>query len=113
MKESYLKYLPLGVFSLALGKLLVVSPTWESAAVALVAGLVAAAFELKSVDKQVEAFETKHSEKLKALEAKVEVMTAVINNHAKAYEDMKTHVSGLNLARNLKSSVQTPIEKIF
>lgn len=113
MNEKYLKYAPLAVFCLALGKLLIVPATWEGAAAALVAGFVAAAFELKSATKYQEAFEAKHGEELRKVKAQIELMTGVINNHAKAYEDMKTHVSSLNLARSLKPSAPTQIEKIF
>lgn len=113
MKESYLKYLPLGIFSLALGKLLVLPATWEGAAVALVAALLAGAYELKNRDKELQALKEQYDKDIKELKAKDEILTAVINNHAKAYEDMKTHVSGLNLARNLKPSAPTTIEKIF
>ena len=110
--EKYLKYLPLGLFCLTIGKLLYVA-TWEGAATALVAGLLAGAYELKNQDKKVAELEDRFAIKIKELEDRAEVLTNVINNHAKAFEDIKTHVSGLNLARNLKQSQSAPIQKSF
>ena len=111
--DKILKWSPLALFSFTIVKLLIFPATWEGAATALVAGLLAGAYELKNRDKELRAIEERYNAQIKALEDKDEILTNVLNNHAKAFEDIKTHVSGLNLARNLKQSTQTPIQKIF
>ena len=111
--EKYSKYAPLGLFCLSLVNVLVRS-NWESVVLAGVAALLAAAYELKGQDKKVKELEQKLEAQAKAAEARYEVLATAINNHAKAFEDIKTHVSGLSLARNLKQSQEkAPIQKIF
>lgn len=111
--EKYIKYAPIALFCLTIGKLIILPASWESAATALVVGLVAAAYELKSQDKKVLAMEARFDAKVKELEAKNVVLIDTLNNHAKAFDEVKTHISGLNLARNLKQSTSTPMQKIF
>lgn len=111
--QKYVKYAPISLFCLTISKLLILPATWEGAATALVAGLLAGAYELKSQDKKVKEMEARFDTSIKELQAKDEILTNVLNNHAKAFEDVKTHVSSLNLARNLKPSQPTQMQKIF
>jgi hypothetical protein len=112
--EKYIKYTPLALFCLAAGKLLVLTPTWEGVASVLVAGLLTGLYEWKNHDKAIEAIEARLDAQTKASEERYEILANAINTHAKAFEDIKTHVSGLNLARNLKQSqAAAPTQKIF
>jgi hypothetical protein len=112
--EKYIKYTPLALFCLAAGKLLFLTPTWEGVASVLVAGLLTGLYEWKNHDKQLEALEARLNAQEKAEKERYELLATAINTHAKAFEDIKTHVSGLNLARNLKQSqTAAPTQKIF
>lgn len=111
--DKYAKLLPLGLFCLTIVNLMA-RPSWEAVGAAAVAALLAGAYELKAQDKRVKELEEKIEAEKKASELRYEVLAAAVNTHAKAFEDIKTHVSGLNLARNLKQSQQAaPMQKIF
>lgn len=102
--EKYLKYIPLALFGLTMGKLLVFPATWEGATVALVAGLLAGAYEFKN-----------HDKKFKEIEAKLEIVTNVVNNHAKAIEDTKSSMSTIKIAQQLSSQkvASNPVQRVF
>lgn len=111
--EKYIKYAPLALFCLTVGKLLF-SATWEGAATALVAGALAGVYEWKNYDKKLKALEARLDAQEKSEIARYDVLAEALNNQAKAFEDVRTHVSGLNLARNLKQSQSAaPTQKIF
>lgn len=101
--EKYAKYVPLALFCLVAGKLLVFPATWEGAAAAMVVGLLAGAYEFKNQDK-----------KITELEEKLETVTNVVNNHGKAIENTQSGVSALRLATQMKQqTVATSPQRIF
>lgn len=102
--EKYTKHAPLALFCLTMGKLLIFPATWEAAAAALVAGLLAGAYEFKN-----------HDKKLKELEQKIELISTVVNNHAKAIEDTKSGLSTMKIASQLQTQKITanPIQRVF
>lgn len=104
--EKYIKYAPLSLFCLTIGKLLIFQPTWEGAATALVAGLLAGAYEWKNQDKRIQEMEASQAKINKELDAKIELVSNVVNNHAKAIEDARSGVSALKLATQMRT--QTP-----
>ncbi len=104
--EKYIKYAPLSLFCLTIGKLLIFQPTWEGAATALVAGLLAGAYEWKNQDKKIQEMEASQTKINKELDAKIELVSNVVNNHAKAIEDARSGVSALKLATQMRT--QTP-----
>ena len=102
--EKYLKHIPLALFCLTIGKLIILSPTWEGAAAALVTGLVAGAFEYKGQDK-----------KIQELEKRIETVASVVNNQAKAIEDTRSSVSTMQLARQIQTQRANidPVQRVF
>lgn len=102
--EKYAKYIPLALFCLAVGKLLIFPATWEGAAGTLVVGLLAGAYEFKNQDK-----------KIKELEDKLETVTLVVNNHGKAIENAQSGVSALRLATQMRQQTtpSTPAQRVF
>jgi uncharacterized protein involved in exopolysaccharide biosynthesis len=103
--EKYIKWVPLSLFTLTLGKILIVGATWESVGLAFIAGALAALYEHKNQDKAV-----------KTLEAKMEVLATTINNQAKAIEEIRNSVGSVRIAQQAKSLQPTPsapMQRIF
>lgn len=90
--EKYIKHLPLALFCLTIGKLLIVGANWEGAAVALVAGLLAGAYEFKNQDKR-----------FKELDVKIENIITAANNQAKAIEEIKNSLGSVRIAQQARS----------
>lgn len=113
--EKYIKHAPLALFCLAIGKLLVFPATWEGAAAALVAAVLAAGYEFKNHDKKLLEMEANYDKKTKELEAKIEIITTVVNNHAKTIEDTKGSMSAMKLAQQIQSQkiAPNPVQRVF
>jgi hypothetical protein len=104
--EKYYKFLPLGLFCLVVGKSLITGASWEAAAVALVAGLLAGAYEFKNHSKQVES-----------LNKRIETAIDVINAQGKAIEELRISVSSVRLGQQAKAISTQPakqeLQRIF
>lgn len=113
--EKYTKHAPLALFCLAIGKLLILPATWEGAAAALVAGLLAGAYELKNNDKKNKELQDKIDNMTKDLAQKIDLVSAVVNNHAKAIEETKSGMSTIKIAQQLQSQKITsnPVQRVF
>lgn len=104
--DRYTKYMPIGLFCLIIGKLLIIGANWEGAAIASVAGLLAAAYEFKN-----------HSKQVKTLEDRIEVVVDTVNAQAKVIEELRLSLSSVRLTQQAKTiSTQpskTELQRIF
>ena len=101
--EKYLKHIPLAFFGLSIGKLLIFPATWEGAACAFVAAILAAFYEYKNQDTQI-----------KELQKTVTAVEIAVNNQAKAIENAQSGVSALKLATSMRTPTSTPsTQRIF
>lgn len=96
----------MGLFCLIIGKLLITGANWEGAALATVAGLLAAAYEYKNHSKQVEA-----------LEKRIETIIDATNAQAKVIEELRLSLSSVRLTQQAKTISSTPakteLQRIF
>lgn len=104
--QQYVKYLPIGLFCLIIGKLLITGANWESAVLATVTGALAAAYEYKN-----------HSKQVKALEDRIELVVDTVNNQAKVIEEFRLSLSSVRLTQQAKTistqPAKTEIQRIF
>jgi hypothetical protein len=103
--EKYIKWIPLSLFCLTMGKILILGASWESVGLAFISGALTALYEYKNHDKQV-----------KALEKKVEDIISAANNQAKAIEEIRSSLGSVRIAqqaKNLTGPAQTPMQRIF
>lgn len=96
----------MGLFCLILGKLLITGANWEGVALATVAGILAAAYEYKN-----------HSNQVKALEKRVELVVDATNAQAKVIEELRLSLSSVRLTQQAKTISSTPakteLQRIF
>lgn len=83
---NYLKFVPLSLFSVAIGKALYLSPSWSDVAVITVLGLLSIAFEVFSQNKQMQV-----------LHKRCETIDKILTDLAKENEARKSDISGLRV----------------
>jgi hypothetical protein len=107
---SYLKHAPLFLFSLTIGKVLFFQADWQSATAVVIAGILAGLYELKDRSKEIQDMKQNYDAEIKALKDQDEAIIKTVNAQAKAYDEVRTHVSGLSLAKTMKQGqpIQTP-----
>lgn len=89
---KFTKYIPLGLFTLYAGKLLILGGSLESAVVLAVLAAASAFYEYKSNDKA-----------LKELQDKFKNFEEKLVEQEKSHKDMLTHLHGLKLSTSMKT----------
>lgn len=85
--------IPLFLFTILASKAMFLSASWSDAAVILVVGAIATAYEFKSRDKEVERLD-------KLVEKQNETILAM----AKSLDEVRSSVSGIKMAQGMRSS---------
>ena len=92
---KFTKYIPLGLFALYAGKLLILGGSLESALILAVLASASAYYEFKSQDQA-----------LTDLQAKFKAFEDKLAEQDKAHESLKTHIHGLKIATSMKTMVR-------
>lgn len=92
---KYTKFIPLGLFALYAGKLLVLGGSLESALILAVLASASAYYEFKSQDQA-----------LSDLQSKFKAFEDILQEQHKAHKSLETHVHGLKLATSMKTMVR-------
>lgn len=90
---KFIKYAPLVIFGLFALKTLIMGCTIENALTLAILGSIAAYYEWKNESAIIQAFEFR----LVSYEEK-------LDNSAKELENLKTHVGGLRIGQNLRTT---------
>lgn len=88
---NYVKYLPLALFTVLFGKLLVVGPSWSEATLLLIVGAFAAFYELN--------YQTAAN---KVLHARMEQVDAHLSALYKEQSELKNRLSASNAAQSFR-----------
>lgn len=90
---QYIRYIPLFLFTLLCGKLLINGSQWTDAPIFLGLGLAASFFEYKTSEK-----------KLAEMEATIAKQNDAMLAMAKALDEVRTSVSSMRLAQGMKTT---------
>lgn len=91
---QFLKYLPLALFTIAVGKGLVLGFTWIDAPVLVILGSMAAFYEFKV-----------NEAKIKLMQARCDAVDKHLTTLYKEQESLKSHFSGIKVGNQMRSTV--------
>jgi len=92
---EYLKYLPLSLFTLAVGKGLIIGFSWVDAPILLILGGIAAFYEFKSNDKKVALLQTR-----------LDLVDKHLTEFNVKLDKVQTHSSAMSLGQQYVAQMQ-------